>query len=393
MAADSTPDTSAPPLVNTERLYFPGPMETILITGGAGFIGCNFVRLVLAETQARVVVLDKLTYAGSLENLAGVLKDPRFTFLEGDIADRRDARQIFAVHRPAAVVNFAAESHVDRSIDDASAFIQTNIVGAFELLEAARHYLKDQDEAARSAFRFLHVSTDEVYGSLGPTGAFTETTPYAPNSPYAASKASADHLVRACHETYGLPALITNCSNNYGPYQFPEKLIPLMVLNALEGKPLPIYGDGGNVRDWIYVEDHCRGVLEALRKGRPGEKYNLGGRSERTNLQIVDAICDILESERPAAENPALAEKGIASYRDLKTFVADRPGHDRRYAIDDSKARGELGWEPRYGFEEGLRATVRWYIANRRWCESVQAGRYGRERLGLPAIAKEGVQA
>jgi dTDP-glucose 4,6-dehydratase len=362
-------------------------METILITGGAGFIGCNFVRLVLAETQASVVVLDKLTYAGSLQNLADVLKNPRLTFLEGDIADRRDVRQIFAVHQPAAVVNFAAESHVDRSIDDASAFIKTNIVGAFELLEAARHYLKEQDEAERSAFRFLHVSTDEVYGSLGPTGLFTETTPYAPNSPYAASKASADHLVRAYHETYGLPALITNCSNNYGPYQFPEKLIPLMVLNALEGKPLPIYGDGGNVRDWIYVEDHCRGVLEALRKGRPGEKYNLGGRSERTNLEIVDAICDILESERPVAENPALSEKGVASYRDLKTFVADRPGHDRRYAIDDSKARGELGWTPRYGFEDGLRATVRWYLANRSWCEAVQAGKYGRERLGL---GKEG---
>ena len=355
-------------------------MDTILITGGAGFIGCNFVRLVLAETSSRVLVLDKLTYAGSLENLADVLNDPRLTFVEGDIADRREVRAIFAEHRPAAVVNFAAESHVDRSIDDASAFIETNIVGAFELLEAARHF---HAEAKLAGFRFLHVSTDEVYGSLGPTGAFTETTPYAPNSPYAASKASADHLVRAYHETYGLPALITNCSNNYGPFQFPEKLIPLMVLNALEGKRLPIYGDGGNVRDWIYVEDHCRGVLAALERGRPGEKYNLGGRSERTNLEIVDTICDALESERPAAENPALAGQGIASYRDLKTFVADRPGHDRRYAIDDAKARGELDWETRHGFTEGLRATVRWYLGHRSWCEAVQTGKYGRERLGL----------
>ena len=357
--------------------------ETLLVTGGAGFIGCNFVRLALAESDARVLVLDKLTYAGSLENLADVLTDPRLTFLQGDIADRREVRRIFAEHRPTAVVNFAAESHVDRSIDDASAFIQTNIVGAFELLEAARHHLAGLDAAAREAFRFLHVSTDEVYGSLGPTGAFSETTTYAPNSPYAASKAGADHLVRAYHETYGLPALLTNCSNNYGPYQFPEKLIPLMVLNAVEGKPLPIYGDGGNVRDWIFVEDHCRGVLEVLRRGRPGEKYNLGGRSERTNLEIVDAICEALESELSAAGNAALAGRGIASYRDLKSFVRDRPGHDRRYAIDDIKIRGELGWEPRHDLASGLRATVRWYLDNRAWCEAVQTGKYGRERLGL----------
>jgi dTDP-glucose 4,6-dehydratase len=357
--------------------------ETLLVTGGAGFIGCNFVRLVLAETEARVLVLDKLTYAGSLESLADVLDDPRLTFLQGDIADRREVRRIFAEHRPAAVVNFAAESHVDRSIDDASAFIQTNVVGAFELLEAARHHLAGLAAEAREGFRFLHVSTDEVYGSLGATGAFSEETAYAPNSPYAASKAGADHLVRAYHETYGLPALLTNCSNNYGPYQFPEKLIPLMVLNAVEGKPLPIYGDGGNVRDWIYVEDHCRGVLAVLRRGRPGGKYNLGGRSERTNLEIVDAICEALESERPAAGNPALAARGLASYRDLKTFVRDRPGHDRRYAIDDTRARSELGWEPRHDLASGLRATVRWYLDNRAWCEAVQAGNYGRERLGL----------
>jgi dTDP-glucose 4,6-dehydratase len=362
-------------------------MATLLVTGGAGFIGCNFVRLALSgegDRWDRVVVLDKLTYAGSLENLADVLGDPRLVFVQGDIADRHEVRRVFAEHRPAAVVNFAAESHVDRSIEDASAFIQTNLVGTFELLEAARRQKAEPDAAGQERFRFLHVSTDEVYGSLGPTGAFSEITPYAPNSPYAASKAGADHLVRAYHETYSLPALITNCSNNYGPYQFPEKLIPLMILNAAEGRPLPIYGDGGNVRDWIYVEDHCRGVLAVLQKGRPGEKYNLGGRSERTNRQIVDALCDILESERPAAENPALRDQGIASYRDLQTFVPDRPGHDRRYAIDDSRARTELGWEPRHELESGLRATVRWYLQNRAWCEAIQSGRYGRERLGLP---------
>ncbi|HVS00163.1 MAG TPA: dTDP-glucose 4,6-dehydratase [Thermoanaerobaculia bacterium] len=361
-------------------------METLLVTGGAGFIGCNFVRLALSEmgeTQARVVVLDKLTYAGSLENLADVLADPRLVFVQGDVADRHDVHKVFAEHRPAAVVNFAAESHVDRSIDDPGAFVQTNMVGAFELLEAARRHWAGLDAAGRGRFRFLHVSTDEVYGSLGPTGAFSETTPYAPNSPYAASKAGADHLVRAYHETYGLPALITNCSNNYGPYQFPEKLIPLMLLNALEGKPLPIYGDGGNVRDWLYVEDHCRGILTVLERGRPGEKYNLGGRSERTNLQIVDTLCDLLERERPAADNPALAAREIASYRDLKKFVDDRPGHDKRYAIDDGKIRSELGWEPRHDFESGIAATVRWYLANLSWCEAVQAGRYGRERLGV----------
>ena len=358
-------------------------MENLLVTGGAGFIGSNFVRLVLAETGARILLLDKLTYAGSLESLAGVLDDPRLTFVEGDIADRGLVRKLLAEHRPSAVVNFAAESHVDRSIEDASAFVQTNIVGAFELLEAARHHLPSMTERERTAFRFLHVSTDEVYGSLGPTGAFSETTPYAPNSPYAASKAGADHLVRAYHETYGLPALLTNCSNNYGPYQFPEKLIPLMILNAAEGKPLPIYGDGGNVRDWLYVEDHCRGLLAVLERGVPGEKYNLGGRSERTNLQIVDGLCDILETERPAASNPALAARGAASYRDLKTFVADRPGHDRRYAIDDTKVRREIGWEPRHDFASGLAETVRWYLGHRAWCEAVQSGRYGRERLGL----------
>jgi len=355
-------------------------METLLVTGGAGFIGSNFVRLALAETDARVVVLDKLTYAGSLESLSGLLDSPRLVFEQEDIADRKAVRRLFAQHRPTAVLNFAAESHVDRSIEDASEFVRTNIVGAFEMAEAARQYWK---EGAGDSFRFLHVSTDEVYGSLGPTGLFSETTPYAPNSPYAASKAAADLLIRASCETYGLPALITNCSNNYGPYQFPEKLIPLMILNALEGKALPIYGDGANVRDWLYVEDHCRGILTVLRQGKPGEKYNLGGRSERTNLEVVDTICDLLDAEMPAAENPALRGRGLASYRDLKTFVADRPGHDRRYAIDESKIRRELGWEPQYDFTTGMRATVRWYLAHRAWCQAVQTGTYGRERLGL----------
>jgi dTDP-glucose 4,6-dehydratase len=353
---------------------------TILVTGGAGFIGSNFVRHALARTDDRVVVLDKLTYAGNLESLADVASHPRYAFVQADIADREAVRAAFREHRPDAVVNFAAETHVDRSIDDPSAFVRTNVAGTFELLEAARLLVK---EGAPPSFRFLHVSTDEVYGTLGPTGAFSETTPYAPNSPYAASKAGADHLVRAWHETYRLSVLLTNCSNNYGPWQFPEKLIPLMILNAVEGKSLPIYGDGGNVRDWLFVEDHCEGILLVLRRGAPGGKYNIGGGNERTNLQVVDALCAALEAELPAARNPALAARSLASYAGLKTFVADRPGHDRRYAIDASKIRAELGWTPRHAFEDGLRETVRWYLANRPWCEAVQSGSYRRERLGL----------
>ena len=356
---------------------------TMLVTGGAGFIGANFVRAALAQPATRVVVLDKLTYAGNLLNLEAIQDHPRLRFVRGDIADRAAVRAVLREHRPTAVINFAAESHVDRSIDDPQAFVHTNIVGAYELLEAARHYVRELSGAARAAFRFLHVSTDEVYGSLGTVGQFSETTAYAPNSPYAASKAAADHLARAYHETYDLPVVITNCSNNYGPYQFPEKLIPLMTLNALEGRPLPIYGDGGNVRDWLYVEDHCEGILAVLERGRSGEKYNIGGHGERTNLELIEALCEALERLRPAAGNPALQRQGIRDYRSLKTFVPDRPGHDRRYAIDASKIRAELGWRPRHDLESGLARTVQWYLDHLDWCEAVQSGRYRRERLGL----------
>jgi len=360
-------------------------METMIVTGGAGFIGANFVRRALAEPGLRVVVLDKLTYAGNRSNLNGAGGDDRLVFMQGDIADRATVEGLFREHRPTSVVNFAAESHVDRSIDDPRPFVDTNIVGTFVLLEAARRYCAGLDAAGREGFRFLHVSTDEVYGTLGATGLFAETSPYAPNSPYAASKAGADHLVRAYYETYQLPALITNCSNNYGPYQFPEKLIPLMLLNALEGKPLPIYGDGANVRDWLYVEDHCAGILLALRRGRPGEKYNIGGGNERTNLEIVDRICEALEEVLPGAENPALRQQGKARYAELKRFVPDRPGHDRRYAIDATKIRRELGWAPAYDFETGLARTIRWYCDHRDWCEEALGGKYRRERLGLSA--------
>jgi dTDP-glucose 4,6-dehydratase len=356
-------------------------MATLLITGGAGFIGSNLVRHALDHTGDRIVVVDKLTYAGSLLNLEQPLKDPRVTFVHADIADRSEMARVFRDARPDAVLNLAAETHVDRSIDGPRPFIDTNIVGTFVLLEASRQLLADRSPAARAAFRFLHVSTDEVYGTLGPVGLFSEETAFAPNSPYAASKAAADHLVRAYYHTYGLPTLLTNCSNNYGPFQYPEKLIPLMILTALDGKPLPIYGDGGNVRDWLHVDDHCAGILLVLGKGRVGERYNVGGGNERTNVEIVDRICDALQELRPPASNPAL--KPRSSYRELKTHVADRPGHDRRYAIDATKIRRELDWSPRHRFEDGLTATVRWYLEHRDWCEAVQAGRYGRQRLGL----------
>ena len=357
-------------------------MGTIIVTGGAGFIGCNFVRHLLARTEDRVVVLDKLTYAGHRASLADVSSHSRYEFVEGDIADRPLVRGVMERFRPDAIVNFAAETHVDRSIDDAAAFVRTNVLGTFELLEAVRVWLRD-DPGQLTGFRFLHVSTDEVYGTLGSEGAFSEDTPYAPNSPYAATKAGADHMVRAYHETYRLPVLLTNCSNNYGPFQFPEKLIPLMILNAVDGQDLPIYGDGNNVRDWLYVEDHCEGLLLALRKGQNGGKYNIGGGSERTNLQVVDVLCAALDAELPARTNAELSSRGLTSYAELKSFVPDRPGHDRRYAIDATRARTELGWRPGHAFEDGLRATVRWYLKHRHWCETVQSGSYGRERLGL----------
>jgi dTDP-glucose 4,6-dehydratase len=339
-------------------------VSTLLITGGAGFIGSNLVHYALAHTADRLVIVDKLTYAGSLLNLEGAVGTPRVVFVKADIADEAAIARVFEEHKPDAVLNLAAETHVDRSIDSPRPFVDTNIVGTLVLLEAARKF---------KTGRFLHVSTDEVYGTLGPDGLFSEETPYAPNSPYAASKASADHLVRAYFHTYNLPVLITNCSNNYGPRQFPEKLIPLMVLNALDGRPLPIYGDGANVRDWLHVDDHCSGILLVLARGRVGEKYNIGGGNERTNLQVVDAICDALDALRPQEK----------SRKSLKTFVPDRPGHDRRYAIDATKIRRELGWAPRHGFEDGLRETARWYLEHRDWCEGVQKGRYDRGRLGL----------
>jgi len=361
-------------------------VQTWLITGGAGFIGCNFVRLVLKETAARVVVFDKLTYAGSLDNLGEVLADDRVTFIAGDIADPAAVEAAFRSHRPTAVVNFAAESHVDRSIDGPRNFVTTNTVGAFELLDASRRFTATLDAAEKSAFRFLHVSTDEVYGALGPTGSFSENTPYAPNSPYAATKAGADQLVRAYHATYGLPTLITNCSNNYGPYQFPEKLMPLTILNTVEARPIPIYGDGLYIRDWLHVDDHGRAILAALTRGRPGEKYNIGGDNELTNLDLVDRIARAVESLMPAAQNEAMQRAGKKTYHELNVHVPDRLGHDRRYAVDARKIKAELGWTQRIDFTTGLRETVRWYLENREWVEAVQAkARYERERLGLGA--------
>jgi len=355
-------------------------MATLLITGGAGFIGSNLVRYALAHTADTIVIVDKLTYAGSLRSLGECTDDSRVTFVRADITDSSAIRRVFADHKPDAVANLAAETHVDRSIDGPRRFVDTNIVGTQVLLDAAREYLDQAPAILRDSFRFLHVSTDEVYGTLGPSGSFSEETPYAPNSPYAASKAAADHLVRAYHHTFAVPCLITNCSNNYGPFQFPEKLIPLMVLNALDGRALPIYGDGLNVRDWLFVDDHCEALLLVLRKGRVGEKYNIGGGNERTNIAIVDGICGRLEALSPARKNTSL---NGGSYESLKTYVKDRPAHDRRYAIDASKIERELGWRPRHQFETGLDATVSWYANNREWCTHVQAGQYDRERLGI----------
>ena len=341
---------------------------SILVTGAAGFIGSNFVLDWLAQSDEKVINLDALTYAGNLENLASLDGDARHLFVHGDIGDFALVSKLLAEHQPRAVVNFAAESHVDRSIHGPEDFIQTNIVGSFRLLEAVRAYWGGLADPAKSRFRFLHVSTDEVYGSLGQDDpAFRETNRYAPNSPYSASKAASDHLVRAYHHTYGLPVLTTNCSNNYGPYHFPEKLIPLMIVNALAGKPLPIYGDGLNVRDWLYVADHCAAIRTVLARGTPGEVYNIGGGCERTNRQIVDAVCALLDELRPDAAGP---------YRRLIRFVTDRPGHDRRYAIDARKIERELGWRPAESFETGMRKTVQWVLDHPGWVQQVQSGAY-----------------
>ncbi len=344
-----------------------------IVTGGAGFIGSAVVRLLIGETDAEVVTVDKLTYAGNLASLAGVARSPRHRFVRADVCDRRAMADLFAAVQPDLVMHLAAESHVDRSIEGPAVFIETNVVGTYALLEAARAYWSGLPPARRDSFRFHHVSTDEVYGSLGADGLFTETTPYAPNSPYSASKASSDHLVRAWHHTYGLPTLVTNCSNNYGPYHFPEKLIPLMILNGLEGKPLPVYGSGENVRDWLYVEDHAQALWTVATTGRVGETYNIGGEAERRNIDVVRRICDLLDELVPG-ERPR---------RELITFVTDRPGHDARYAMDIAKIAGELGWRPCETFESGLRKTVEWYLENRPWWEDIRSGRYAGERLGL----------
>jgi dTDP-glucose 4,6-dehydratase len=347
--------------------------NTLLVTGGAGFIGSNFVLQTMRNESASIVNLDKLTYAGNLRNLESIAGDGRYEFVHGDIGDRALVRQLVEKHKPDAIVHFAAESHVDRSIRGPEDFIRTNVDGTFALLEETRAYWTALSDDERKSFRFLHVSTDEVYGSLGPDDPpFSESTPYAPNSPYAASKAASDHLVRAYHHTYGLPTLTTNCSNNYGPFQFPEKLIPLMILNARERKPLPVYGDGKNVRDWLYVEDHCEAIATVLKRGRPGETYNIGGWNEKPNLEIVWAICDLIDEMAPDETKTRAA----GSRRELITFVKDRPGHDRRYAMDARKIERELGWKPKATFESGIRQTVRWYLENKAWVRDVTSGSY-----------------
>jgi dTDP-glucose 4,6-dehydratase len=369
----------------------------ILVTGGAGFIGSAVIRHIIRHTADSAVNLDKLTYAGNLESLAEVSDSERYAFEQVDICDRAALDRVFREHQPDAVMHLAAESHVDRSIDGPAAFIETNIVGTYTLLEAARQYWQGLDEQRKAAFRFHHISTDEVYGDLeGPQDLFTEAAAYAPSSPYSASKASSDHLVRAWHRTYGLPTIITNCSNNYGPYHFPEKLIPLVILNALEGKPLPIYGKGNQVRDWLYVEDHARALYKVVTEGQVGETYNIGGHNEKQNIEVVHSICDLLDQLRPLDDTTAQCRRGDLaamqtaglpseqplSYRSLITHVQDRPGHDLRYAIDASKIQKGLGWIPVETIESGLRKTVEWYLANLEWCRHVQDGSYQRERLG-----------
>jgi dTDP-glucose 4,6-dehydratase len=351
----------------------------ILVTGGAGFIGSNFVALVIKSTDLTVINLDKLTYAGNLATVEQFQHSDRHIFVKGDIGDRQLVDSLLDRYQPQAIVNFAAETHVDRSIDGPASFIETNVNGTFNLLECARQYWRKLSATDRDLFRFLHISTDEVFGSLTPDEpAFTELTPYTPNSPYSASKASSDHLVRSYFHTYGLPTLITNCSNNYGPYQFPEKLIPLMILNACAGKPLPVYGDGQNVRDWLYVEDHCHAIALVLNKGIPGETYNVGGNAERDNMWLVDRLCAILDELRPDSPH--------CPHKQLVEFVRDRPGHDRRYAIDFSKLHNQLGWQPQEDIESGLRRTVQWYLDNQAWCQTVTTtNNYQQQRLGVEA--------
>lgn len=350
----------------------------IIVTGGAGFIGSAVIRYLIADhPEVTVINVDKLTYAGNLESLSMVAECPNYHFEQVDICDAAEIERIFNQYQPDAIMHLAAESHVDRSIDGPAEFIQTNIAGTYTLLEAARQYWLTLDGKAKAAFRFHHVSTDEVYGSLGKTGLFTETSTYKPNSPYSASKASSDHLVRAWHKTYGLPIVLTNCSNNYGPYQFPEKLIPLVTLNALAGKPLPIYGKGDQIRDWLYVDDHARALYRVLAQGKVGETYNIGGHNEKQNIEVVETICTILDELVP--QHPA----GVKAYKDLITYVADRPGHDQRYAIDADKIKRDLDWVPQETFETGMKKTIQWYLANSEWCERVQSGKYQQERLGL----------
>ena len=350
-------------------------MKTFFVTGGAGFIGGNFILNLMKTGQAKVLNYDKLTYAGNLDTLSSIEGNPHYTFEQGDICDRDRLKKLFERHAIDVVVHFAAESHVDRSIETPGDFIQTNVVGTYELLEIARWYWQGLNKTRQDYFRFLHVSTDEVYGSLGETGLFTEETAYAPNSPYAASKASSDHLVRAYHKTFNLPVLTTNCSTNYGPYQFPEKLLPLMITKALSGKPLPVYGDGKQIRDWLYVEDHCRAILEVLENGAVGQVYNIGGHNEKTNLEVVQTLCNILDE--------MVADSPYRPHKSLITFVEDRPGHDRRYAIDAGKIKKELGWVPKESFETGLQKTVCWYLDNKTWTDRVLSGAYRGERLGL----------
>ena len=350
--------------------------KTIFVTGGAGFIGSALVRYLINETEHNVINFDKLTYAGNLESLASIDSSDRYTFIQGDICDRKILDDVFKQHQPDYIMHLAAESHVDRSIDGPGEFIQTNITGTYEILEAARSYFLSLDEAKKSTFRFHHISTDEVYGDLGETGLFTEETPYEPSSPYSASKAASDHLVRAWYRTYGLPVVVTNCSNNYGPYHFPEKLIPLIILNALEGKSLPVYGDGKQVRDWLYVEDHARALYKVVSEGTIGETYNIGGFNEKQNIEVVTTICNHL--------NDLISDKpdGVSDFNQLVTFVKDRPGHDVRYAIDANKINKELGWYPVETFESGIKKTIEWYLSETEWCQHVQDGSYQRERLG-----------